>query len=158
MRLLVTVAALAVASAAVSGDAAAESDTDAIATSDTRISIGRLGVINEHTLEIWRKLRSDEARGERHDLKEMNHNLRRTVWEYNQLREDLCEDRFAIEQSCGTPFVPKWVDQKDATTLEELEAREGDLELRVVALWDAACKRLEKVISWEDSRPYCSIE
>jgi len=42
--------------------------------------------------------------------------------------------------------------------LAELEAREGDLDARVIALWEAACKRLEKVISWEDSRPYCSIE
>jgi len=109
-------------------------------------------------LAIWQKLRPDESIVERHDLREMNHNLRRTVWEYNQLREDLCENRFAVEQSCGAPFVPKWVYQKNATTLAEQEAREGDLDARVIALWEAACKRLEKVISWEDSRPYCSIE
>jgi len=60
-------------------------------------------------LAIWQKLRPDESIVERHDLREMNHNLRRTVWEYNQLREDLCDNRFAVEQSCGAPFVPKWV-------------------------------------------------
>jgi hypothetical protein len=155
---LVTIAALALAGSAVSSDVPEESDADLISTSDTRINIGRLGYINEQTLAIWRKLRSDESTAARYDLREMNHNLRRTVWEYNQLREDLCENRFAVEQSCGAPYVPKWVFQKDATTLDELDAREGDLDIRVVALWDAACKRLEKVISWEDSRPYCSVE
>ena len=160
MKMFVTVTALVLTGAAVSGDAAVNVESDAIEDSDIDISIGRLGVINERTGDIWRKLRSDDSSTDRHNLRVMNYELRSTVWEYNQLREDLCNDRFMVEQSCGAPYVPKWVfeSRPDATTLKELEARQEDLADHVVPLWDAACKRLEKVISNEDWMPYCSIE
>jgi hypothetical protein len=158
MKLFVTLTALVLAGAAVSGDADVESDTAELMDSDIGIDIGRLGVLNERTSTIWQKMRSDETSTDRRDLRDMNYNLRRTVWEYNLLREDLCNDRFVVEQSCGAPFVPKWVYQKNATTWQELRAREGDLNVRIYALWDAACERLEKVISHDDWMPYCSIE
>jgi hypothetical protein len=160
MKLRVALAALALTGAAVSGDSADKSDVEAIENSDVRIDIGRLGVINERTSEIWSKLRSDEPRAGRHDLRAMNSTLRRTVWEYNLLREDFCYDRFMVEKSCGAPFLPRWaVDMRsDAKTLEELQARQQDLAGHVEAPWEAACERLQKVISHDDSRQYCSIE
>jgi hypothetical protein len=158
MKYFVTVTALIMVGAAVSGDAAPGAVAEDIMDSDIDISIGRLNVINQHTLEIWQKLREKDSSDGRHDLRNMNSALRSTVWEYNRLREDLCNARFAVEQSCETPFIPKWIHKKDATTLKELEARQSALEGRVVELWAAACKRLENVVSWEDSRPYCSIE
>ena len=160
MKLSVALAALVLTGAAASGDSADNSDEEAIGNSDVRIDIGRLGVINARTSEIWSKLRSDEPRAGHDDVRAMNSTLRRTVWEYNLLREDFCQDRFMVETSCGAPFLPKWVVdvRNDAKTLEELQTRQQDLSGHVEALWDAACERLQKVISYDDSRQYCSIE
>jgi hypothetical protein len=160
MKFWVVLAALLMTGGAMSGDApAGDDEAEDIETSDTRINIGRLGIINDLTAEVWRKMRAEGSQGSP-DMRQLNSSLRRTVWEYNQLREELCLDRFIVEQSCGAPFLPKWaVDpRKNAKTLQELDAREAELDVHVVALWDAACARLEKVIPLEDSRPYCSIE
>jgi hypothetical protein len=161
MKMFVTLSAMVLAGAAVSGDAApVNAVAKDILDSDVDIAIGRLEAINEHTAEIWQKMREDAAAESRHDLRRLNSALRRTVWEYNRLREDLCADRFIVEESCGQPYLPGWVhdSKKMATTLKELEARQDDLAGQVVKLWDAACARLEKATSYEDSRPYCSIE
>jgi hypothetical protein len=161
MRWFATVTALMLAAAAMSGDAAPpETNAEDIDTSDTRIGIGRLDVINDFTAQIWQKMRAGNSGGSHYTLRQLNSSLRSSVWEYNRLREELCNDRFIVEQSCGAPFLPKWAldPKRNAMTLDELDTREADLEVHVVALWDAACARLEKVISWDDSRPYCSIE
>lgn len=157
MKWIAMVAALGLACVAVSGDAIEESDEDA---NSLDIDIGRLGVINDHTQQIWLKLRSD-VRGKRPDDRvQMSSNLRRLVWSYNDLREVLCNDRFMVEKSCGPPYVPGWaLETREAVpSLKQLRARQADLEDQVVPFWDAACDRLKKVIAADDALEYCSVE
>jgi hypothetical protein len=162
MRAFVTVAALTLSCAAMSGDAVdqEEVDTGALEVADLGIDIGRLGLINEKTEEIWKKLRSDEYHGETREAVAMDSALRRTVWQLNELREELCLDRFMVEKSCGAPYVPKWAleSSKVIPSMAELQKREDDLSDRIVSLWDAACDRLRKVITASDTMYYCSIE
>ena len=158
MRLILMVTALVLAATAL-GSASSDS-TEPVDPGTLRFDIGRLDVINARTQEIWQKMRSDDTRREYEDPVTMNSNLRRTVWEFNQLREALCHDRFMVEQSCGDPYVPKWVYESSMRTpsLDELQARQQELADRVVPFWDAACARLEKVVAHNDYMPYCSVE
>lgn len=135
-------------------------DEERLARSDLRIDIGRLSTIQERTDEIWLKMRSDEYHGPRESAAELNSQLRWNVWYYNELRESLCFQRFIVEKSCGPPYVPKWVfeTQNDAPSTKELQARYEDVSDHIVPFWEAACERLEKVISHDDWMPYCSIE
>jgi len=157
MKWIAMVAALGLACVAVSGDAIDESDEDA---NSLGIDIGRLGVINDHTQQIWLKLRSDVREQRRDDRAQMSSNLRRLVWNYNDLREGLCNDRFMVEKSCGPPFVPKWaLETREAVpSLKLLRERQAELEDQIVAYWDAACERLKKVVAEDDAMGYCSVE
>jgi hypothetical protein len=153
MKSFVTVAALILSCAAMSGD-----DTDADG-SDLRIDIGRLGIINDKTREIWQKLRSDEHPGRPANPVAMNAWLRSTVWQFNELREDMCNDRFMVESSCGPPYVPTGAlnSARVVPSAAELRRREAELADQVVPLWDAACDRLRRVIA-DEAMGYCSIE
>lgn len=157
MKWLVAVAALALASVALSGDAIEESDDD---VNSLGIDIGRLGAINDRTQEIWMKLRSDAPRNRSDDAARLSSTLRGIVWSYNDLRETLCSDRFMVEKSCGPPFIPKWaVNTREAVpSLTQLRAREAELEDQIVSFWDAACERLKKVTTADDAMGYCSVE
>jgi hypothetical protein len=157
MKLFVVVLMLIASGIAVRGDAAV---VDPEGDTSLGIDIERLGVVNERTQSIWLKLRSEGSRRNLNDSAWLNSELRRTVWELNELREDLCRERFMVEKSCGPPYVPKWVYEslKDEPSANALRARQEDLADHVMPLWDAACKRLEKLISNEDWMPYCSIE
>jgi hypothetical protein len=168
MKFWVAVSALVLMGTAMSCDVPAlaegglESDIDVerLEIADIGIAIGRLSVMNEKTQEIWQKLRNDEHRDEYSDAAAKNYALRRTVWELNALREDLCHDRFMVEKSCGPPYVPKWAYEsaKVIPSAAELQERQQDLEEKVVWLWDAACERLGKIITTSDIMYYCSIE
>jgi hypothetical protein len=153
----VAVGALTLAGALVSG-AAVTQDPDDLRT--LRIDIGRLGVINEKTQQIWLKMRSDKPDQDMGAPVQLSSNLRNTVWAYNEMREELCNDKFVVEKSCGPPYVPQWVYEtsKRVPSAKELQARQGELEQRVITLWDAACERLRKVIPSDDSQEYCSVE
>ena len=155
MKLFVALLAPALMSAAL-----ADEPIDEIDPGTLRIDIGRLGVINAKSQEIWQKMRSDVDRANYDDPAMMSSNLRQTVWEYNEVREILCQDRFLVAQSCGEPYVPKWMFESSRTipSLEELQSRQSEVAERVVSLWDAACERLKKVIDDRDSMPYCSVE
>jgi hypothetical protein len=163
MKLIVTLATLVLAGLATSGDDAVDAtpppnvDDDGL---DLRIDIGRLGVINQHTEEIWLKMRADDSRHDADDPVQLDAALRMTVWQFNLLRENLCSDRFLVEKSCGPAYVPRWMfESRDVPpSRKELEARYAELEDRIVPFWDAACDRLKKVISENDSMEYCSVE
>jgi len=135
-------------------------EVEALELQDLRISIDRLGLIEEKTQEIWQKLRSDERRGETGQPGALNYALRRTLWDLNALREDLCRDRFMVEKSCVPPYVPSWAleSPKVIPSARELQKRESDLEDQIVPLWDAACERLRKIVTTDDSMYFCSIE
>jgi hypothetical protein len=156
MKFFITAAALALAGTAISGDTATVEPDD---IDTTRIDIGRLGVINDHTREIWLKMRPDRASHVLDDPVQLNSSLRQIVWDYNALREELCNDRFLVERSCGAPYVPKWVyeAQKDVPTAKVLSARQEELADRIIPLWDAVCERLRKVMG-DDIQRYCSVE
>lgn len=141
---------------ALSGDAVEDADDVHM----TGIDIGRLGVINDKTQEIWLRMRSDEARFRIDDPVQLSSSLRQIVWQYNQLREDLCDDRFMVEQTCGAPYLPAWIHEKhgDTPSSKELRARQAELEGRVIPLWDATCERLRKVIPGDNVQEYCSVE
>jgi len=163
MKLLMTLATLVLAGVATSGDAdlgaTTAPDVDD-AGRDLDIDIGRLDVINAHTEEIWLKMRSDDSRRDAEDPVQLNASLRRTVWQFNLLRDELCGERFLVEKSCGPAYVPKWMFESPGVppSRKELEARYAELEDRIVPLWDAACDRLKKVVSDGDSMEYCSVE
>ena len=72
------------------------------------------------------KLRSDGSRRDLNDSAWVNSELRRTVWEFNLLREELCRDRFMVEQTCGRPYVPKWA----------YEASKGEMLRSSTARWN----------------------
>jgi hypothetical protein len=124
------------------------------------IDIGRLDVINDHTREIWLKLRSDQTKQPGDDPARLGSSLRRLVWSFNDLRDSLCNDRFMVEVSCGPPYLPKWIREPGnvVPTPRQLRERQSELEEQVVPLWDAACARLEKVIAADDAMQYCSVE
>jgi len=158
MKWILHLGLLAMVSGAVSKDAV-ETD-DGREVTDVRISIDRLAIMNERTQTIWQKMRAEVQRSSYDDPVVMNSALRGAVWEFNQLRENLCGDRFMVDKTCGAPFLPAWVYEspKAVPSLQELDRREGELEALIVPLWDAACERLRKVIPYEDSQEYCSIE